>query len=179
MERGSGNRGKNLLPKEFATQSTLKPEQILMWPQNTTVMKLYIAWVSIDSYDSPAVFKSRTLSLAGGGRRRGGGSRCRVDRRFGRREKGAPRKKKRREGGNFAFVKGFPQWKDTIKRTPIEAHRLVMGVQGWAKKWCLGCVNSCPASRRSQVAGFTQPRSHLVADPCTVIINYFDPHCDK
>ena len=41
------------------------------------------------------------------------------------------------------------------------------GIQGSAKRWALGCVNSHPAARGSQVAGFTQPRVPLLADPCT------------
>ena len=40
-------------------------------------------------------------------------------------------------------------------------------VQGSAKRWALGCVNSPPAARESQEAGFTQPRVHSVAHPCT------------
>ena len=41
-------------------------------------------------------------------------------------------------------------------------------LQGWAKEWSLGCVNSCPVARGSQVAGFTQPRAHLIlAHLCT------------
>ena len=39
-------------------------------------------------------------------------------------------------------------------------------VQGSAKRWALGCVNSPPTVRGSQEAGFTQPRAHLIADPC-------------
>ena len=31
----------------------------------------------------------------------------------------------------------------------------------------LGCVNSHPAARGSQKAGFTQPRVHSLAHPCT------------
>ena len=38
--------------------------------------------------------------------------------------------------------------------------------QGSAKRRALGCVNSPPAARGSQEAGFTQPRTHLIADPC-------------
>ena len=30
-------------------------------------------------------------------------------------------------------------------------------IQGSAKRWALGCVNSRPAARGSQEAGFTQP----------------------
>ena len=41
-------------------------------------------------------------------------------------------------------------------------------VQGWAKEWSLGCVNSRPAARGSQEAGFTQPRNHLIAHICKV-----------
>ena len=37
----------------------------------------------------------------------------------------------------------------------------------WAKKGCLGCVNSHHAYRGSQEAGFTQPRDHSFAQPCT------------
>ena len=39
-------------------------------------------------------------------------------------------------------------------------------VQGSAKRCTLGCVNSHPAARGNQEAGFTQPRAHLIADPC-------------
>ena len=38
---------------------------------------------------------------------------------------------------------------------------------GLGHKASLGCVNACPAARRSQEAGFTQPRDHLIAHPCT------------
>ena len=41
-----------------------------------------------------------------------------------------------------------------------------MEVQGSAKRLALGCVNSPPAARGSQKAGFTQPRAHLLAKPC-------------
>ena len=40
-------------------------------------------------------------------------------------------------------------------------------IQGWAKEWSLGCVNLQPAARGSQEAGFTQPRDHSFAQPCT------------
>ena len=36
-------------------------------------------------------------------------------------------------------------------------------IQGSAKRWSLGCVNSPP---RGQEAGFTQPKAHLLADRC-------------
>ena len=39
-------------------------------------------------------------------------------------------------------------------------------VQGSAKEWSLGCVNSPPAARGSQEAGFTQPRDHSLAQAC-------------
>ena len=39
-------------------------------------------------------------------------------------------------------------------------------VQGSAKRWSLGCVNSRMAARASQETGFTQPRAHLIADVC-------------
>ena len=42
-----------------------------------------------------------------------------------------------------------------------------VSIQGWAKEWSLGCVNSCPAARGSQEAGFTQPRDHSFAQPGT------------
>ena len=37
-----------------------------------------------------------------------------------------------------------------------------------AKEWSLGCVNSRQAARGSLEAGFTQPRDHTFAQPCTV-----------
>ena len=40
-------------------------------------------------------------------------------------------------------------------------------VQGSAKNWSLGCVNSCPSPRGSLEAGFTQPRDHFLAEPST------------
>ena len=44
-------------------------------------------------------------------------------------------------------------------------------LQGSAKRWALGCVNSPPpAARGSQEAGFTQPRVHLLANPCIVVV---------
>ena len=39
-------------------------------------------------------------------------------------------------------------------------------VQGWAKEWSLGCVNSHPTARGSQEAGFMQPRDHSRAQRC-------------
>ena len=42
-------------------------------------------------------------------------------------------------------------------------------VQSWAKKGALGCVNLSPAARGSQEAGFTQPRAHSLAQPCTAV----------
>ena len=44
-------------------------------------------------------------------------------------------------------------------------------VQSWAKKWSLGCLNSRHVARGSQLAGFTQPRAHLIAQLCTLISN--------
>ena len=41
-------------------------------------------------------------------------------------------------------------------------------VQGWAKEWSLGSVNSRPAARGSQEAGFTQPRDQSFAHTCKV-----------
>ena len=43
---------------------------------------------------------------------------------------------------------------------------LSLSVQRSAKRWALGCVNSPSAARGSEEAGFTQPRPHLLADPC-------------
>ena len=45
---------------------------------------------------------------------------------------------------------------------------LVVHVQGSAKRWSLGCVNSPPTARGSQETRFTQPRAHLLADPCSL-----------
>ena len=44
-----------------------------------------------------------------------------------------------------------------------------MAVQGSAKGWSLlsRLPELAPAARGSQEAGFTQPRDHLIADPCT------------
>ena len=39
---------------------------------------------------------------------------------------------------------------------------LQRALQGSAKRWALGCVNSHPAARGSQEAGFTQPRVNLL-----------------
>ena len=41
-------------------------------------------------------------------------------------------------------------------------------------RWSLGCVNSLPAARGSQEAGFTQPRVHSFAQPCTENPSYSD-----
>ena len=40
------------------------------------------------------------------------------------------------------------------------AHKHV-NIQGSAKRWALGWVNSAPMARGSQEAGFTQPSAHL------------------
>ena len=45
-------------------------------------------------------------------------------------------------------------------------HNVKQFVQGSAKRWDLGCVNSLPVAGGSQETGFTQPRDHLLADPC-------------
>ena len=37
--------------------------------------------------------------------------------------------------------------------------------------WALGWVNLLPAARGSQKAGLTQPRAHLLTDPCTYHTN--------
>ena len=51
---------------------------------------------------------------------------------------------------------------------PVDQGRsLTACLQRWAKEWALGCVNSPPAARGSQEAGFTQPRAHSFAQPCT------------
>ena len=42
-----------------------------------------------------------------------------------------------------------------------------LSLQRWAKEWALGCVNSPIAAGGSQEAGFTQPRAHSFAQPCT------------
>ena len=39
-------------------------------------------------------------------------------------------------------------------------------VQGSAKRWALGCVNTPLTDRQNQETGFTQPRALLLADPC-------------
>ena len=44
-------------------------------------------------------------------------------------------------------------------------------LQGSAKRWALGCVNSSPAARGSQEAVFTQPRAHLLAYPCILTMS--------
>ena len=47
-----------------------------------------------------------------------------------------------------------------------------MAVQGWAKEWALGCVNSPPPAARG---GFTQPRAHYFAQsciPCVVVASF-------
>ena len=40
-------------------------------------------------------------------------------------------------------------------------------VQSRDVRWALGCVNPRPAARGSQEAGFTQPRDHTLAGPCS------------
>ena len=46
---------------------------------------------------------------------------------------------------------------------PAPKTRVLIHIQGRL----VGCVNSPPpAARGSQEAGFTQPRAHLLADPC-------------
>ena len=48
-----------------------------------------------------------------------------------------------------------------------EYHNWLETLQGWAKEWDLGCVNSQPTARGCQEAGYTQPRAHSFAQPCT------------
>ena len=64
-----------------------------------------------------------------------------------------------------------PEDSDTVGLTSVrfgkrEREQVAIRVQGWAKVWSLGCVNSRPAARGIQEAGFTQPRDHYLADPC-------------
>ena len=40
-------------------------------------------------------------------------------------------------------------------------------IQDWAKEYALGCVNTPSAARGSKEEGFTQPRDHFFAQPCT------------
>ena len=40
--------------------------------------------------------------------------------------------------------------------------------EGPAKEWSLGRVNLRPTARGSPEAGFTQPRDHSLAEPCTL-----------
>ena len=62
-----------------------------------------------------------------------------------------------RESHNFASE----LWKDAL--------------QSWANEWSLGCMN--PASLLPLATGseFTQPRAHLLADPCTVLFAHLSP----
>ena len=41
-------------------------------------------------------------------------------------------------------------------------------ILGSAKRCALGCLNSPLAARGIDEAGFTQPRNHILADPCTL-----------
>ena len=63
----------------------------------------------------------------------------------------------------------FPRSRDEIERHLFSAlgALTLLDIQGSAKRRALGCVNSLPAARGGQEAGFTQPRAHLLADPCT------------
>ena len=42
-----------------------------------------------------------------------------------------------------------------------------ISVQGSAKRWSLGCVNSASWLPLDAGGGFTQPRDHSLAQPCT------------
>ena len=67
----------------------------------------------------------------------------------------------------IGWVRG--RWKEVM----IAASALVgREVQGWAKEWSKGCVN--PASGLPLATGreFTQPRDHLLADPCIYLLLY-------
>ena len=60
-----------------------------------------------------------------------------------------------------------------ILEEPIgDKTRTRIPLQGWTKDWALGCVNSPPAARESQEAGFMQPRVHCLAHPCTCLLLY-------
>ena len=53
-------------------------------------------------------------------------------------------------------------------------------LQESAKRYALGCVNYLPpAARGSQEAGFTQPRAHLIADPCKCVLLRTDYCVDR
>ena len=51
------------------------------------------------------------------------------------------------------------------------AEKFAPRVQGWANEWSLGCVNTRPAARGSQEAGFTQPKGPLF---CTTLLSVAD-----
>ena len=44
---------------------------------------------------------------------------------------------------------------------------------GWAKEWFLGCVIPASWLLLAAEARFTQPRAHLLADPCTTYVLSF------
>ena len=47
-------------------------------------------------------------------------------------------------------------------QVPAYVWDITLRVQIYPKRWFLGCVNSRPAARGTQAAGFTQPRNHLL-----------------
>ena len=49
-------------------------------------------------------------------------------------------------------------------------HYADLTVQSLAIRWALSSVNSSLAPRGSQQVGLTQPRTHLIAHPCTVFL---------
>ena len=65
----------------------------------------------------------------------------------------------------------FPRLRDSSTGMDVGRGGLFAGlcIQDWAKEWSLGCVNSRPAARGSEEAGFTQPRVHFLAQTCTYI----------
>ena len=48
----------------------------------------------------------------------------------------------------------------------LKSLKLLQAVQGWAKRWTLGCVNHASCHSLAMGRRFTQPRAYLLADPC-------------
>ena len=84
-----------------------------------------------------------------------------------------------RQGANVAITSGmiyeFEKDKDdfldmTMEEASWLREKSFSNVQGSAKRWALGCVNSNPVARGSQEARFKQPRDNFLADPCIVLL---------
>ena len=67
-------------------------------------------------------------------------------------------------GVNLSTDMKFVRWRGDVQHRMFYISTFNLRGSGSVTRWALGCVNSCPAARGTQEAGFTQPRAHLLAE---------------